>query len=188
MKKIVISLLFLVMVVGVSAENIGIDLVEYDAESGSSRISVSNFGDKELNDITIQIDASPEFPVVSLLSSGTTVYSILSVIPGEHSVTIRTKEEISESRTLLFSQSKEGLQQEKEDLKKAKDEEKKRENELKGLAERNRQESELELKQARNEAIALGAIEEDRNLVWWVAGIAIVLIIFIVFWLLRRKE
>lgn len=192
MKKLIYLFLFIFIFISsahVYAQSIDINLIEYNADSGRSMIAISNIGDEDSHDIKISIDSSREIPVVQLLNPGNSAYYILGVDSGEHEVTVNSNED-SISKTLLFSQSKENLKEEKEQEKKAKEEALKIESELKKISEQNRMQTELELEQEREKAIALGFVEErkyDKELFVWI-GAGILIIIAIVLWLMSRRK
>lgn len=192
MKKLIYLFLFIFIFISsahVYAQSIDINLIEYNADSGRSMIAISNIGDEDLHDIKISIDSSREIPVVQLLNPGNSAYYILGVDSGEHEVTVNSNED-SISKTLLFSQSKENLKEEKEQEKKAKEEALRIESELKKISEQNRMQTELELEQEREKAIALGFVEErkyDKELFVWI-GAGILIIIAIVLWLMSRRK
>lgn len=192
MKKLIYLFLFIFIFISsahVYAQSIDINLIEYNADSGRSMIAISNIGDEDLHDIKISIDSSREIPVVQLLNPGNSAYYILGVDSGEHEVTVNSNED-SISKTLLFSQSKENLKEEKEQEKKAKEEALKIESELKKISEQNRMQTELELEQEMEKAIAFGFVEErkyDKELFVWI-GAGILIIIAIVLWLMSRRK
>ncbi|MBI2106078.1 hypothetical protein HYT56_04545 [Candidatus Woesearchaeota archaeon] len=192
MKKLIYLFLFIFIFISsahVYAQSIDINLIEYNADSGRSMIAISNIGDEDLHDIKISIDSSREIPVVQLLNPGNSAYYILGVDSGEHEVTVNSNED-SISKTLLFSQSKENLKEEKEQEKKAKEEALRIESELKKISEQNRMQTELELEQEMEKAIAFGFVEErkyDKELFVWI-GAGILIIIAIVLWLMSRRK
>lgn len=192
MKKInTNSILFLTLILlnvaVANAIDVDINLIEYDAVSGNSQIAISNIGDADLHNVIISIDSSDAIPVVQLLKPGRSVYSEIGVDPGEYDVTV-SADEGSESRTLLFSQSKEGLIAEKEEIKKAEEESLKREEELNRIAEENKRASELKLQQEREKAVALGIIKEKSYTKTILIAAGILIIIGIIFWLMSRRS
>ena len=192
MKKInANSILFLTLILlnvaVANAIDVDINLIEYDAVSGNSQIAISNIGDADLHNVIISIDSSDAIPVVQLLKPGRSVYSEIGVDPGEYDVTV-SADEGSESRTLLFSQSKEGLIAEKEEIKKAEEESLKREEELNRIAEENKRASELKLQQEREKAVALGIIKEKSYTKTILIAAGILIIIGIIFWLMSRRS
>ena len=192
MKKInTNSILFLTLILlnvaVANAIDVDINLIEYDAVSGNSQIAISNIGDADLHNVIISIDSSDAIPVVQLLKPGRSVYSEIGVDPGEYDVTV-SADEGSESRTLLFSQSKEGLIAEKEEIKKAEEESLKREEELNRIAEENKKANELKLQQEREKAVALGIIKEKSYTKTILIAAGILIIIGIIFWLMSRRS
>ena len=94
------------------ADDIGIDLIEYHPDTYYTRLQISNNAGRDLNDLIIKIGDSFETKSEGILKNGAIYNAILGIPPGEHLVTITTREGVSSSKLVYFSLSKENVQEE----------------------------------------------------------------------------
>ena len=185
MKKIILILIFLAFVnlIYAQSERIDVTLTEYRAESGYSRLGIVNFYSVDLSNVKVKIDESPEFAVVELLKSGGTVYTILNVPAGEHSVTI-TSDQKSETKSILFASSKEKVTEQKQLEKEAVQQENLRQEELEKIAEKNALDAQAKI----DFENSLTADEGFKGNKFLIIGIIVLAIgIGIIYWMIKKN-
>ena len=135
---------------------------------------------ESLHDVKIKIDSSPEFDVVDLLETAQSVFSVMNIPPGEHLITVTSKE-ITEEKTLLFSFTK-------EDVKEIKKKESQRENELAEIARKNEEQSIIKLDAAeqRNKNLGIQTKKDNSVLIFGIIGLIIGIGILV--WLIKRRK
>lgn len=170
----------------VNAEDIGINLIEYHPDTYYTRLQISNNAGKDLNDITIKIGDSFETSAQGIIKNGAVYNAILNIPPGEHQVTVTTKEGVSSSKLVYFSLSKQEVKQEISRVQ----EEIKKEQELQQTAQRNLEAAQSQIETERQKAIELGILEEDKgssNIILIGIIIALIIGIIVIYWFIRGK-
>ncbi|MBS3151302.1 hypothetical protein J4443_02915 [Candidatus Woesearchaeota archaeon] len=186
-KKFLFTVIFILMLNFVLAQEIGINLIEYHPDSYYTRLQISNNAGKDLNDLTIKIGDSFETSAQGLFKNGANYNAVLNIPPGEYLVTATTKEGVSSNKNVYFSVSKKEVQSTLE----LKREEIKKEEESRKIAEQNLEAIQKDLEVEREKAIELGLIKKSRfSINIWIAAaiIALVIGIIILSWLIRRRK
>ncbi len=193
MKKILyaIAIIFVLLLNFVSAQDstqkIVINLIEYHPDSYYSRLQIRNDAGMDLNDLILKIDEGFETKYEGIFKDGANYNLILNIPPGEHQVTVATKEGVSSSKLVYFSLSK---QEVKEEVSRAQEETKK-EQELKQTAQKNLEAAQSQIDVERQKAIELGILKEGKNSMNIILiGVIIALIvgIVIIYWIIRGKK
>src|SRR3989344_5785249 len=183
-KKFLFTVIFILMLNFVLAQEIGINLIEYHPDCYYTRLQISNNAGKDLNDLTIKIGDSFETSAQGLFKNGANYNAVLNIPPGEYLVTATTKEGVSSNKNVYFSVSKKEVQSTLE----LKREEIKKEEESRKIAEQNLEAIQKDLEVEREKAIELGLIKKSRfSINIWIAAaiIALVIGIIILSWLIR---
>jgi len=184
MRKILFLLTLILMLDIVLAEDLEINLIEYHPDTYYSRLQIRNNAGRDLNDLIIKIGDAFETSSQGIFKNGANYNAILNIPPGEHMVTVSTKEGVSSSKLVYFSLSQREVQEQQE----IKVEEKRRETEIQELAEKNLEEAGMEIEKEREKAIQLGIEENGNNTLLIVGIIALVVGIIILFWLIKRGK
>lgn len=121
LKKLTIPLILIIFVVSALAAEIEISLIFYNADTNEARIRIANIGSKNLHDITLIIDEEEQKFTGSLLKPETAIQIPRTVLPGTHTVTVKTSEGVTVEKELLFPKTQEQVQKELEE-KRAKEE------------------------------------------------------------------
>lgn len=119
MKKIILSIIFLLFLTNVSAQNFDITLVSYNPETQNARIQIINRASANFNDIKMEIDNIVEIPLAETLGAGLSFSTFQTIYPGQHEITITTKEGISYTKKIYFPPSEKQIQQDVEKQKQA---------------------------------------------------------------------
>ncbi len=186
-KLIVLYFVFLVLInlTSVFADEIEINLIEYHPDSYFTRLQVRNNAGKDLNDLTIKIGDSFETSSQGVFKDGANYNAVLNIPPGEHLVTVTTKEGVISSKLVYFSLSKEDVQ---EDISREQ-ELIRNEQELKQEAQKNLEAAQKQIKIERQKAIELGILKEDKtNIILVGIIIALIVGIIIIYWFIRGSK
>ncbi len=116
-RKLVLIMTFLLFSTSVLAQNFNIRVITYDPETQNARIQIQNTASTDFNDLKMKIDDIVKKDLAPFVKAGSSFSIFLTVTPGEHTITLTTKEGITETRKLYFSPSEEQL---KESLEKQK--------------------------------------------------------------------
>ena len=171
----------------VLAQEIGINLIEYHPDTYYTRLQISNNAGKDLNDIEIKVGDSFTTSASGLFKNGANYNAILNIPPGEHQVTVTTKEGVSSSKIVYFSLSKEDV---KEEVSRAQESVRK-EQELKQTAQKNLEEAQSQINVERQKAIELGILKEGRsssNIILIGIIIAFIIGIIVIYWFIRGSK
>ncbi len=114
MKKLILLTIFLLFLVNVSAQNFEIDLVNYDPETGNARIEINNIASTDFHDLKMKIDNGAEKNLGSMFRAGISFSTFQPISPGEHEITLTTKEGITFTKKLYFSPSEKQIEQQVE--------------------------------------------------------------------------
>ena len=114
MKKIILIIIFLLFLVNVSAQNFEINLINYDSETGTARIQVINTANTDFHDLKMKIDNIVEIPLADTFRAGLSFSTFQLIYPGEHELTLTTKEGITFTKKLYFSPSEKQIEEEVE--------------------------------------------------------------------------
>ena len=172
LKLIIFCSVFLFFISSAFADDIGINLIEYHPDTYYTRLQISNNAGRDLNDLTIKIGDSFETKSEGILKSGAIYNAILGIPPGEHLVTVTTKEGVSSSKLVYFSLSKEDVQEEIS----------------RGLESDRKEQALNQLNEQK--LIAENGYPEDRKTNIILIGIIIALVIgiIVIFWFIRGKK
>src|SRR3990167_5830250 len=185
MRKILFLLTLILMLDIVLAEDLEINLIEYHPDTYYSRLQIRNNAGRDLNDLIIKIGDAFETSSQGIFKNGANYNAILNIPPGEHMVTVSTKEGVSSSKKVYFSLSKENVQLNLE----AEQEAKKLEQESKQITAQNLEAVQRQLDIERQKAIELGVIKENKFNFWIAIAIAALIIgIVVLFWLIKRGK
>ena len=185
MKKILFAIIFIFMLNVVLADDIEINLIEYHPDSYYTRLQIRNNAGSDLNDLIIKIGDGFETSSQGVFKDGANYNAVLNIPPGEHQVTVTTKEGVSSSKKVYFSLSKENVQLNLE----AEQETKKLEQESKQTAAQNLEAVQRQLDAEREQAIGLGIVKESKSSFWIVLSIIVLVAgIIILFWLIKRGK
>ena len=185
MKKILFSIIFVLLLSLVFAQEISINLIEYHPDTYYTRLQIRNDAGRDLNDLTVKIGDSFETTSQGIFKNGANYNLVLNIPPGEHLVTVTTKEGVSSSKLVYFSLSKENVQLNIE----AEQEAIRREQELKQIAQKNLEETQKLIETERQKATELGIIKESRFNFWIVLAIIVLVIgMIILFWMMKRGK
>lgn len=174
--------MFLVLLNSVSAQNIGINLIEYHPESNYARIQITNNEGKDLSEVTIQVDSARKILIADLLEQGGVMNTVLNVPPGERLVTVESKEGVKVSKKVYFSLSKAEVQE----IKEKEQEQRGKEAELMKQAQENLEIARREIQKERERAVALGVVKEGPNKLLILGVIGVIIGIIILYWLIKR--
>lgn len=170
----------------VLAEDIEINLIEYHPDSYYARLQFRNNAGKDLNDLNIKIGDSFETSSQGVFKDGANYNAILNIPPGEHLVSVSTKEGVSSNKKVYFSLSK---QEVKEEI--SREQEAVREkDELRRAAEQNLELAQSQIEIEREKAMNLGIIKESKKMDIILIGaiIAFIVGIIIIYWFIRGKK
>ena len=186
LKLIIFYFVFLALINSAFADEIEINLIEYHPDSYYTRLQVRNNAGKDLNDLTIKIGDSFETSSQGVFKNGANYNAVLNIPPGEHQVTITTKEGVSSSKLVYFSLSK---QEVKEEISRAQEEVRK-EQELKQTAQKNLEEAQAQINVERQKAIELGILKEGSRINIILIGIIIALMIgvVVIYWFIQGSN
>ena len=187
MKKILFAIIFILMLDFVIAEDIEINLIEYHPDTYYTRLQLRNNAGRDLNDLTIKIGDSFETSSKGVFKGGANYNAVLNIPPGEHQVTVTTKEGVSSSKIVYFSLSKQDV---KEEISRAQEEIRK-EQELKQMAQKNLEEAQKQIGVERQKAIELGILKEKTssiNIILIGIIIALIIGIIIIYWFVRGSK
>ena len=169
----------------VFAEEIEINLIEYHPDSYYTRLQIRNNAGRDLNDLNIKVGDNFETSSEGVFKNGVIYNAILGIPPGEHQVTVTTREGVTSSKLVYFSLSKEDVQEEiLREQESAREEQ-----ELQQTAQKNLEEAQRQIEIEREKAIELGVIKDRKYNPWIITAIAILVVgIIILFWLRRRGK
>jgi len=136
-KKLLWVFMFLISLTGVFAQEIGINLIEYHPDTEYTRLQITNNAGQDLNDVVITIGGSFTVESEGVLKDGAIFNAALSIPSGEHTVIVTTREGITRSKLVFFSQSKKEFIQERRELIEEKEKAIKKQDALKELAQKN---------------------------------------------------
>ena len=114
MKKIILSIIFLLFLANVSAQNFDINLVSYNPETQNARIQIINTASANFHDIKMKIDNIVEIHLAETLNSGLSFSTFQTISSGEHEIAITTKEGVTFTKKLYFSPSEKQIEQQVE--------------------------------------------------------------------------
>ena len=187
LKLIIFYFVFLALINSAFADEIEINLIEYHPDSYYTRLQVRNNAGKDLNDLTIKIGDGFETSSQGVFKNGANYNAILNIPPGEHQVTVTTKEGVSSSKLVYFSLSK---QEVKKEVSRAQEAVREKE-ELRKTAEQNLELAQGQIDVERGKAIELGILKEDRdsiNIILIGTIIAFIIGIIVVYWFIRGSN
>lgn len=186
MKKILFIIVFILMFNFVIAEDLEINLIEYHPDSYYTRLQIRNNAGKDLNDLTIKIGDAFETSSQGVFKNGANYNAVLNIPPGEHQVTVSTKEGVSSSKFVYFSLSK---QEVKEEISRSQEAVREKE-ELRKTTEQNLEVAQSQIEIEREKAVSLGIIKEGKGLNIILIGIIIAFIIgtIVIYWFIRGSR
>jgi len=100
-------LVFAVISVNASGENIDISLIEYNSETLHARIQVRNLDSKSLRNVTLIVDNHAPYFLVGALSPGNAIVHSQDINSGMHNLTVTANGGVSYTRGILFTKSRE---------------------------------------------------------------------------------
>jgi len=110
-KNLILLIIFLLFSTSVLAQDFNINIIKYNPETQNVRLRIENTASTDFHDVKINIDNAVEVPVNSFIGSGSIISIFLVIPPGEHEITITTKEGITETKKLYFSPTEEQLKE-----------------------------------------------------------------------------
>lgn len=185
LKLIIFYSVFLILASSALADDIGINLIEYHPDTYYTRLQISNNAGRDLNDMTIKIGDNFETSSQGIFKNGANYNAIIGIPPGEHLVTVTTKEGVSSSKLVYFSLSKEDVREEilreQEVVMK--------EQELKQTAQKNLEEAQKQIDVERGKAVQLGIVKENKTNMILIGGIiALIAGIAVIYWFIRGSK
>jgi hypothetical protein len=115
MKKIILpTIIFLLFLTSVLAENFDMRIVKYDAKTGNARIQIYNKASTDLHDLKMEIDDIIELKIAQFVRADSSFSTFVTLTPGKHDITLTTSEGITTTKQLYFSPSEEQIKAEVE--------------------------------------------------------------------------